>query len=33
MRCSQEGGVRLPPERYDTWREVVLNFDPKEMMR
>lgn len=33
MRCSAEGGVRLPRERYDTWREVVLNFDPKEMMR
>lgn len=31
MRCSAEGGVRLPRERYDTWREVVLNFDPKEM--
>ncbi|QCI63637.1 cell envelope integrity protein TolA [Phreatobacter stygius] len=33
MRCSAEGGVRLPRERYETWREVVLNFDPKEMMR
>jgi colicin import membrane protein len=31
MRCSAEGGVRLPRERYDTWRDVVLNFDPKEM--
>ncbi len=33
MRCSAEGGVRLPRERYEIWREVVLNFDPKEMMR
>jgi colicin import membrane protein len=33
MRCSAEGGVKLPRERYETWREVVLNFDPKEMMR
>lgn len=33
MRCSAEGGVRLPRERYDTWREVVLNFDPRDMMR
>lgn len=33
MRCSAEGGVRLPRDRYESWREVVLNFDPKEMMR
>lgn len=33
MRCSAEGGVRLPRERYETWREVVLNFDPRDMMR
>lgn len=23
---------RLPPERYDTWREIVMTFDPSKML-
>jgi TonB family protein len=22
----------LPPEKYDTWRDIIMTFDPKEML-
>lgn len=28
-RCSP---LRLPPEKYNAWKTLVLNFDPKEMV-
>ena len=28
LRCQP---YALPPAKYDTWREVVVNFDPREM--
>lgn len=30
LRCGQNG-FRLPPDKYDAWRVVVVNFDPSEM--
>lgn len=24
--------IKLPPNRYDFWREIVINFDPKEIL-
>ncbi|MBP0614216.1 cell envelope integrity protein TolA [Jiella mangrovi] len=29
IRCAP---YRLPPEKYDTWSEVILNFDPSQML-
>lgn len=28
-RCNP---IKLPPDRYDFWREIVINFDPKEIL-
>lgn len=30
--CGQRG-YKLPAEKYDAWRDVVVNFDPSEMFR
>jgi len=30
--CGQRG-YNLPAEKYDAWRDVVVNFDPSEMFR
>jgi TonB family protein len=30
--CGQQG-YKLPAEKYDAWRDVVVNFDPSEMFR
>ena len=30
--CGQRG-YKLPAEKYDSWRDVVVNFDPGEMFR
>ncbi|TCD15437.1 cell envelope integrity protein TolA [Oricola cellulosilytica] len=30
--CGQRG-YKLPTEKYDAWRDVVVNFDPSEMFR
>lgn len=30
--CGQRG-YKLPAEKYDAWRDVVVNFDPGEMFR
>lgn len=30
MRCSP---YRLPPQKYDTWRDMRVRFDPRDMMR
>jgi len=30
QRCQP---FRMPPEKYDAWREIILNFDPKAMFR
>jgi colicin import membrane protein len=32
LRCGQNG-YRLPAEKYDAWRNVIVNFDPSEMFR
>jgi TonB family protein len=32
LRCGQQG-YNLPAEKYDAWRDVVVNFDPSEMFR
>ena len=24
--------VQLPPEKYDAWSEVIVNFDPSQML-
>ncbi|HEY8351936.1 MAG TPA: hypothetical protein VIK87_05285, partial [Sphingomonadales bacterium] len=29
QRCAP---LKLPPETYDLWREIVLSFDPKDML-
>ncbi|NDW04264.1 hypothetical protein [Jiella pacifica] len=29
IRCAP---YKLPPEKYDTWSEVLLNFDPSQML-
>lgn len=31
-RCGARG-FQLPPDKYDSWRDVVVNFDPSEMFR
>jgi hypothetical protein len=32
VRCSIEGGgYDLPPEKYDSWKEVIITFDPSTM--
>lgn len=28
--CSQRG-FQLPSDKYNTWSEVVVNFDPRDM--
>ena len=28
-RCNP---IKLPPERYDIWRTITINFDPKELL-
>jgi hypothetical protein len=28
LQCAP---LRLPPELYDAWRDVELNFDPREL--
>jgi outer membrane biosynthesis protein TonB len=28
-RCSP---LRLPPEKYETWKTIVINFDPRDML-
>jgi colicin import membrane protein len=34
MICEQRNqGYKLPAEKYDAWRDVVVNFDPSEMFR
>lgn len=34
LRCEQlNQGYKLPVEKYDAWRDVVVNFDPSEMFR
>lgn len=30
--CGQSG-YRLPEEKYDAWRDVIVNFDPSDMFR
>ena len=30
-RTSSEGGIPLPPEKYDTWRTLNLTFDANGM--
>ena len=30
--CGQRG-YNLPADKYDAWRDVVVNFDPSEMFR
>lgn len=32
LRCGAQG-YRLPAEKYDSWKDVVVNFDPSEMFR
>jgi hypothetical protein len=29
MRCQP---YSLPVAKYDTWQEVIINFDPREML-
>lgn len=31
-RCGSQG-FQLPADKYDSWRDVVVNFDPSEMFR
>lgn len=32
LRCQSQGaGFPLPPEKFDTWREMELTFDPAQM--
>jgi hypothetical protein len=32
LRCASEGGgYDLPAEKYDSWKEVVITFDPSSM--
>lgn len=31
-RCGAQG-FQLPPDKYDSWRDVVVNFDPSEMFQ
>lgn len=31
-RCGAQG-FQLPADKYDSWRDVVVNFDPSEMFR
>ncbi|MEM5501727.1 cell envelope integrity protein TolA [Ahrensia kielensis] len=31
-RCGSKG-FQLPSDKYDSWRDVVVNFDPSEMFR
>ena len=31
LRAHQEGGIPLPPDKYDTWREIEMVFDPNGM--
>ncbi|MDZ7823226.1 MAG: TonB C-terminal domain-containing protein [Ahrensia sp.] len=31
-RCGAQG-FQLPTDKYDSWRDVVVNFDPSEMFR
>ncbi|MEM8539454.1 MAG: TonB family protein [Pseudomonadota bacterium] len=31
-RCGAQG-FQLPPDKFDSWRDVVVNFDPSEMFR
>lgn len=34
MICEQRNqGYKLPAEKYDAWRDVVVNFDPSEIYR
>jgi colicin import membrane protein len=34
LRCEQMNqGYKLPAEKYDSWRDVVVNFDPSAMFR
>ena len=28
-RCSP---LKLPPEKYDQWKSIVINFDPRSML-
>ena len=28
-RCSP---LKLPPEKYDQWKTIVINFDPQDML-
>ena len=30
LRCGQQG-YRLPAEKYEAWRDVVVNFDPSQL--
>jgi hypothetical protein len=29
LRCAP---YSLPAEKYDAWREVIINFDPRELL-
>lgn len=31
LRAHQEGGIPLPPDKYSTWREIEMVFDPNGM--
>jgi hypothetical protein len=31
LRAHQEGGIPLPRDKYDTWREIEMVFDPNGM--
>ncbi len=34
MQCGTNGRrYTLPPAKYETWREVAVNFDPRDMFR
>lgn len=34
QRCEQQNqGYKLPAEKYDAWKDIVVNFDPSEMFR
>ena len=28
-RCNP---IKLPPDKYQVWREIVINFDPRELL-
>jgi outer membrane biosynthesis protein TonB len=32
LRCGRDQPLKLPPDKYDTWRSFTLSFNPREML-